>query len=90
MRESAALAIQHVEEASPRAFRLVRLLDGKSVPPVSIPSPYEFPVEGVPNSNLMRELRWYLEQFLEYPFPPRNRSEFDAVKTDQSFVRTQP
>ncbi len=27
-------------------------------------------MEGRPNSNLMEELRWYLEKFLEYPFPP--------------------
>jgi len=27
-------------------------------------------VEGHPNSPLMRELRWYLEQFLDYPFHP--------------------
>jgi len=70
MRDSAALAIEHVEEASPRTFRLVRLLNGESSPPVTIPSPYEIAVEGLPSSNLMRELRWYLEQFLDYPFPP--------------------
>ena len=65
-----ALAIEHVEGSSPAAFKLTRLEDGKSLSPVAIGSPYEFPVEGRPNSPLMRELRWYLEQFLDYPFHP--------------------
>jgi tetratricopeptide (TPR) repeat protein len=69
MRESTGLAIQHVEESA-QSFRLTRLPDGKTAAPVTIPSPYEFPVEGLPQSNLMRELRWYLERFLDYPFPP--------------------
>src|SRR5947209_533106 len=29
-----------------------------------------YPVEGRPDSDLMRELRGYLESFLNYPFPP--------------------
>src|SRR5271157_1817136 len=69
-RQPPALAIEHVESSSPAAFKLTRLQDGKSLPPVAIGSPYEFPVEGHPNSPLMRELRWYLEQFLDYPFHP--------------------
>jgi hypothetical protein len=69
-RQLPALAIEHVDGSSPAAFKLTRLEDGKSLPPVSVVSPYEFLVEGHPNSNLMRELRWYLEQFLDYPFYP--------------------
>jgi len=63
------LAIEHVGEAG---FVLKRLSasDVKSLDAVTVPSPYEFPVEGQPNSNLMRELRWYLEDFLDYPFHP--------------------
>jgi hypothetical protein len=61
-----ALAISHV----PPAFTVTRLADGKFVTARAILSPYEFPVEGQPNSNLMRELRWYLEHFLDYPFEP--------------------
>jgi len=38
--------------------------------PVEVAPPFGFPVEGRPNSHLMRELRWYLEDFLDYPFPP--------------------
>src|SRR5947209_20193206 len=64
------LAVEHVEGSTPPAFKLTRLSDGKWLPAVALPSPYDFPVEGRPNSHLMRELRWYLENFLEYPFHP--------------------
>ncbi len=64
-----ALSIEHLPNSSPPSFKLTRA-DGKSLPPVSLPSPYKCPVEGQPNSHLMRELRWYLEKFLDYPFPP--------------------
>src|SRR5438034_10095275 len=67
---TAALAIEHIEKSSPPLFTLTRLPDGKAAAPVTVPSPYQFPVEGQPNSQLMRELRWYLEHFLDYPFPP--------------------
>jgi hypothetical protein len=67
---SGALAIEHVEGAAPAAFAIKRLPDGKAAAAVEIASPYEFPVEGQPNSNLMGELRWYLERFLDYPFDP--------------------
>jgi tetratricopeptide (TPR) repeat protein len=66
----AALAVEHVESSSPPAFKLTRVSDGKALGAVALPSPYAFPVEGRPASNLMRELRWYLEGFLDYPFPP--------------------
>src|ERR1039458_5439570 len=61
MSAPATLAIAHVETSSPPAFILTRLSDGKSAAPVTISSPYQFPVESQPNSNLMDQLRWYLE-----------------------------
>src|ERR1039457_6031637 len=70
MATTATLAIAHAENSSPPTFVLNRLKDGKSAAPVTISSPYEFPVKGQPNSNLMHELRWYLEHFLDYPFDP--------------------
>src|SRR5947209_1388197 len=62
------LAITHTEASSAPKFALTRLADGKSLAPVSVASPYSGLVDGRPNSNLMRELRWYLEGFLDYPF----------------------
>lgn len=76
---AAELAIQH----SACGFTVTRLSDGKSTAPVAIPSPYEFRVKDQPNSNLMRRLRWYLEQFLDYPFPPETQNAenvLDALK----------
>src|ERR1039458_1406015 len=70
MSAPATLAIAHEETSSPPAFILTRLSDGKSAAPVTISSPYQFPVESQPNSNLMDQLRWYLEHFLDYPFDP--------------------
>src|SRR5712691_1213534 len=63
------LIIEHIP-GEPPTFVVRRLEDGKGSMPVRIPSPYGFPVEGRPNSDLMRELQWYLETFLDYPFPP--------------------
>jgi hypothetical protein len=64
------LIIRHVDASDPPQFQVVRLSDGKTIGPVPVPSPVGFPVVGRPHSDLMRELRWYLEGFLDYPFPP--------------------
>jgi hypothetical protein len=64
------LIVRHVDQSDPAQFQVVRLSDGKTVGPVVVPSPVGFPVVGRPNSDLMRELGWYLEGFLDYPFPP--------------------
>lgn len=63
------LTIQHVPESYPPQFRLRREQDGKTTDPVEIPSPYRRQV-GQGDRSLMDELRWYLENFLEYPFDP--------------------
>ncbi|WP_263819465.1 tetratricopeptide repeat protein [Salinibacter sp.] len=63
------LTIQHVPESEPPQFRLRREQDGKTTDPVEIPSPYHREV-GEGDRSLMDELRWYLENFLEYPFDP--------------------
>ena len=52
------LIIRHIEQSDPAQFQITRLPDGKSLGPVSVPSPLGFAVEGRPNSDLMRELRW--------------------------------
>jgi tetratricopeptide (TPR) repeat protein len=67
---AARLVIQHVANSDPAAFQVVRLDDAKTAGPICLPAPFGFPVEGRPGSHLMRELRWYLEDFLDYPFPP--------------------
>ena len=62
------LVIQQLPGAA--EFQVTRTHPFKTSKPVTIPSPYTYPVEGRPNSNLMVELQWYLEKFPEYPFPP--------------------
>src|SRR5262249_45911063 len=62
------LVIQQVSEEG--TFQVTRAEPFKTSSPVKVPSPYSWPVEGRPTSNLMVELQWYLERFLEYPFPP--------------------
>jgi hypothetical protein len=64
------LMIRHVDNSELAQFQVVRQSDGKSTDPMSVASPFGFPVEGRPNSDLIRELNWYLETFLEYPFEP--------------------
>lgn len=63
------LQIHHLEGRSPAIFQFV-LPEGDPLKPSAVPSPWEFPVENRPASNLMEELRWYLEDFPDYPFPP--------------------
>ena len=64
------LTVRHVADSDPARFHVLRH-DGKSTKdPATVLSPIGFPVEGRPDGDLMRELRWYLEQFLGYPFHP--------------------
>jgi len=65
------LIIRHISGSEPASFYVSRQKDGKSTTePAVIPSPVGFPVEKRPSTDLMNELRWYLEIFLDYPFPP--------------------
>ncbi len=62
--------IQHCPSDGEEQFQVVRVGDSKTTKPVAVAPPVGFPVAGRPDSDLMRELRWYLEDFLGYPFPP--------------------
>jgi len=64
------LIVRHEPDSSPPRFTVIRQKDGKCAPPVAVTPPLAFPVEGRPDSNLLNELPWYLEDFLDYPFPP--------------------
>src|SRR5579872_6922785 len=70
MSSDATLIVKHLPGSNPASFLLTRAGDVKSAPPVEIADPASFPVKGRPDSNLVRELCWYLETFLDYPFPP--------------------
>jgi tetratricopeptide (TPR) repeat protein len=65
------LQIRQVPDSDPARFLVQRLSDGKmSREAVEVPSPVGFPVEGWPGVALLPGLKWYLEQFLDYPFDP--------------------
>ncbi len=63
------LIIQHIS-ANPDKFEVVRQKDNKRTQAAETPAPSTFPVAGRPDGNLAQELRWYLEEFLGYPFHP--------------------
>ena len=67
------IIIRHVAGGERGGFQVQRVQkdDVKSAESVEVVSPVDFPVEGRSKSELMAELRWYLEQFLDYPFPPQ-------------------
>lgn len=70
MSSDPTLIVKHLPGSSPARFQLCRLSDGKTAPPIEVVTPIGFPVQGRPNSDLVQELHWYLEFFLDYPFPP--------------------
>jgi len=79
MAPQSEIAIEHVGGSAPAAFRVTRRADGKSLAAVTLTSPYEFEVEGRAGSSLMKELRWYLEHFLDYPYPPETDRAEDVL-----------
>ena len=64
------LRIEHIANEDEARFQVVRVKDNKRAPGVVVKPPVGYPVEGRPNSDLVQELRWYLEKFLDYPFSP--------------------
>ena len=65
------LLIRHLENGDPPRFQVVRAADVKATEPAPVPDPLRLPLPERPDTPLGAELRWYLEEFLEYPFPPQ-------------------
>jgi len=65
------LLIRHLENSDPPRFQVVRAADVKATDPAPVPDPLRLPLPERPDTPLGAELRWYLEEFLEYPFPPQ-------------------
>ncbi|MCG8576151.1 MAG: CHAT domain-containing protein, partial [Flavobacteriales bacterium] len=73
-----ALLIQHIAE---NRFRVLK--ESRQADEVEVPTPYGHPVKNRPNDHLMSQLKWYLEDFLQYPFSPAtDRAQYveDALK----------
>ena len=64
------LIIRHLASDGPNRFRVENPGNAKTADPATILPPDRIQVEGRPNSNLLQDLRWYLEDFLTYPFEP--------------------
>ena len=79
------LVIRHAPKSDPPQFTVERLGDGKASPPVAVPPPDSVPVEGRPDETLTGELRWYLETFLDYPFPPETDHAERILKAFQTW-----
>jgi hypothetical protein len=61
---SQPVVILHDGDASALpVFRVTTPQEDKFEVPVSVCSPYQFPVDGQPGTNLMQGLRMYLERF---------------------------
>lgn len=58
------LVIKHLHGIEPATFQVIRLADAKTSEPAAVASPATFPAEGRPNSNLLQELQWHLENRL--------------------------
>jgi hypothetical protein len=63
------VTIQHVENSKPPSFTVSSDL-GRVSKPVKVPSPYEWTIAGSGDASLMAELRWYLEDYHQYPKHP--------------------
>ena len=74
------LIVQHVPDSSPPAFTVARHEPVQITPEAAtITAPERFGADRLPGTDLRRELRWYLEQFLDYPFPPNTDRADRAV-----------
>jgi tetratricopeptide (TPR) repeat protein len=78
------LLVRHTSGTDAPAFVVERLGDGKAGPETQVPPPNSIPIDGRPNDTLTGQLRWYLEQFLKYPFPP----ELDHAERVRTAFRT--
>lgn len=83
------LHVCHVPESNPAAFEIragsssITDASGRELEPVSIPAPDDVRVVDDSDLTLARELRWYLEEYLSYPFSPndtRAERSMDALK----------
>lgn len=64
------LIIRHLDSRGDQHRCQVWRPDGKYADEALITAPQAIQVEGRPTRNLSLDLRWYLEEFLDYPFVP--------------------
>jgi tetratricopeptide (TPR) repeat protein len=82
------LQISHIDNQNglPQ-FEVVRLSDGKRSKPVPLVSPKNIQVQGHGEKKLLKELRWYLEKYLEMPIGAYSELAEDIQKTLNNWGR---
>lgn len=60
-------------------FAIVHQSKGKMADETILVGPETIKVKNFPNSNLRRDLIWYLEEFLDYPFSPKIETANDVI-----------
>ena len=84
----ASLIITHLPGGASPTFQVIRQRGNiKCAPAVEVTSPYNFAVKDRPDDNLMSQLAWYLEDFLEYPFSPRTEQAANVKESLESWGR---
>jgi hypothetical protein len=83
------LTSRHLPATTLPAFQLLRAPDGKATSPRELPPADTFPVSGRP-TGLLAELRWYLEDFLEYPFSPGTERAERVLAALDAWARAPP
>src|SRR5262245_48697078 len=63
------LTLRHLPDPEQHRFAVLREPGGE-IGDAVVPAADRYSVPGRPDSFLVNELRWYLERFLDYPFPP--------------------
>ena len=66
-------------------FEVIRSMDMKRTAAVALPDPAKFPVEGYPAKQFLPELRWYLEEYLQFPFGAFPQLAEGVAKTMQTW-----
>lgn len=66
-------------------FEVIRSMDMKRTAAVALPDPAKFPVEGHPLKQFLPELRWYLEDYLQFPFGAFPQLAEGVAKTMQTW-----
>lgn len=66
-------------------FEVIRSMDMKRTAAVALPDPAKFPVEGHPSKQFLPELRWYLEDYLQFPFGAFPQLAEGVAKTMQTW-----
>ena len=69
----AQLVIRQETDAAELRFAVHRIGEGrnKAAPAIKLTDPLSLPLDGT-ESRLSSELAWYLESYLDYPFPPND------------------